>query len=76
MPENTFPMSQEEVVNLMKSSTSETEWSANCDKVKKAGGGQYPSFWYGAIVMSGLASQVMAKFGQTPAIKISSGNLA
>jgi len=46
-------MSRKEVVALMKSSRSEPEWNANCDKVKVACGG-YPDFWFAAIVQSGL----------------------
>lgn len=44
------------VKHLMQSSTSETEWNANCDKVKKANNG-YPDFWYAAIVLSGLSAE-------------------
>ena len=51
-------MSEQEVVALMKSSKSESEWNANCDKVKKACGG-YPPFWYKAIVLSGLAAKIL-----------------
>lgn len=47
------------VVELMKSSTSQEEWNANCDKVKAANGG-YPDFWYSAIVLSGVMAAVMA----------------
>lgn len=54
-------MSQEQVVALMSSSKSEKEWNDNCDKVKRACGG-YPSFWYGAIIMSGLLSQTQMKW--------------
>lgn len=32
-------MNEQEVIALMKSSKSEAEWNANCDKVKKACGG-------------------------------------
>ncbi len=46
---------------LMESSTSETEWNANCDKVKKANGG-YPGFWYALIVMSGVAAMTQSKW--------------
>lgn len=45
----------------MESSKSETEWNANCEKVKAACGG-YPDFWYHAIILSGLAARVIAKF--------------
>ncbi|MBP9090544.1 hypothetical protein KBI23_05900 [bacterium] len=50
-----------DVEQLMRSSTSEAEWNANCDKVKAANG-DYPSWWYATIVMSGLASSTTAKF--------------
>ena len=36
-------MTQQDVVDLMKSSKSEDEWNANCDKVKAEFGG-YPDF--------------------------------
>lgn len=55
-------MSENEVVELMKSSKSEKEWNANCDTVKSKCGG-YPSFWYGTIVLSGLASKTAASWG-------------
>ena len=53
---------QENVVRLMQSSTSESEWNANCDQVKDANGG-YPPFWYSAIVLSGVMSDVRIKYG-------------
>ncbi len=57
-------MTEEQVVELMKSSTTEAEWNANCDKVKADAGGDYPSFWYKAIVQSGIAGEASAKFGR------------
>ena len=62
-------MNQSEVAALMESSRSETEWNNNCDKVKAACGG-YPDFWYSAVVVSGLAKRVMARFGASPEIEI------
>ena len=52
-------MTEQQVVELMRSSKSETEWSSNCDKVKVACGG-YPPFWYGAVFLSGLLAEVAA----------------
>ncbi len=52
---------QSDVVNLMKSSKSETEWNANCDKVKSANGGDYPSFWFAAIIMSGIINMPLSQ---------------
>jgi hypothetical protein len=48
---------KENVVALMKSSRSEAEWNANCDKVKATNNG-YPSFWYKTIIASGLMSSI------------------
>jgi len=63
-------MDEAQVVALMKSSTSAQEWNENCAKVKKACGG-YPSFWYPAILASGVAEETMSAFGETAAIRVS-----
>lgn len=52
-------MNEDEVVALMKSATSESDWNAKADKVKAACGG-YPQFWFDAIVLSGLLNKVKA----------------
>jgi hypothetical protein len=54
-------MTEEEVVALMKSSKTETEWNANCDRVKRECGG-YPKFWWDAIQLSGVAREVKANW--------------
>jgi hypothetical protein len=54
-------MTEQEVVDLMKSSKTEDEWNANCDKVKKAFDG-YPSFWFSAIILSGVHGETVAAF--------------
>lgn len=56
-------MNEKEVVELMKTSKTESEWNDNCDKVKKACGG-YPSFWYPAVVMSGVMAETATKFAK------------
>ena len=56
-------MTEQEVVNLMKSSKSEEEWNHNCDHVKKEFGG-YPKFWFTAIVVSGVATETAAKWAE------------
>ncbi len=66
--ENT--VNEQEVVALMKSSKSEAEWNANCNKVKKVCGG-YPLFWYSAIILSGVATTTAASFGGSANIEIS-----
>lgn len=55
-------MNEQEVIDLMKSSQTEQEWNANCDKVKAACGG-YPGFWYEKIIVSGLIKEVAARWG-------------
>ena len=52
-------MTEEQVIELMLSSKNETEWNANCDKVKATFGG-YPSFWYISIIVSGVYTKAKA----------------
>jgi hypothetical protein len=52
-------MNQEEVVALMRSSKDSADWNKNCKTVKAAHGGDYPPFWFAAIVLSGLSEQVL-----------------
>ena len=63
-------MNQDEVVALMMSSKSESEWNAHCDMVKKACGGDYPPFWYEAIVLSGVMRRTSAKWGGDDQIRV------
>lgn len=53
-------MTQNEVYELMNSSKKET-WNANCDKVKAAHGGMYPSYWYQEMVLSGMAARILSQ---------------
>jgi hypothetical protein len=62
-------MDESQVIALLKTSTSAKEWNDNCAKIKKACGG-YPTFWYPAIIASGLADQIMAEFGESATIRI------
>lgn len=64
-------MNEEEVVDLMDSSRSESEWNDNAAKVKQACGG-FPVFWYRAIVASGLINRVAARWGGDGMMKVSS----
>lgn len=47
----------------MESSRNMEEWNNNCDMVKAKNAG-YPPFWYGAIIVSGLAGETMKKFSE------------
>jgi hypothetical protein len=62
-------MTEQEVVDLMASSRSDDEWNDNADKVKKACKG-YPSFWFNAVIKSGVAARTIEKFGGSPAMKV------
>ena len=56
---DTFDLTKpNDVVSFMKSSKSETEWNSHCDEVKKVNGGDYPSFWFVSILLSGIAESV------------------
>lgn len=47
----------EGVIELTESSKSVEEWNNNCDLVKAANG-DYPSFWFKEIILSGLHNRV------------------
>ena len=47
-------MTKDEVIKLMTSSKSEKQWNENCDKVKAAHKGGYPSYWYETFIVSGV----------------------
>lgn len=55
---------QEDIVMYMKKSTNESDWNKRCDEVKAANQGDYPSFWFAAIVLSGVAGQTMLQWGR------------
>ena len=57
-------MTREQVIELMESSQSAAQWDANCDTIKTNLGG-YPDYWYEAILASGLATRVLARFGES-----------
>lgn len=42
------------VKDYMRMATSEDDWNSRCDDVKEANNGDYPGFWYFAIVVSGV----------------------
>ena len=50
-------MSRDDVIAMMKSSTSESEWESNCDKVKRACNG-YPPYWFVDIISAGIRQKI------------------
>jgi hypothetical protein len=65
-------MNEYEVVSLMQSSNSAEEWTRNIETVKVAFGGNYPPFWFSAILQRGVAKTTLAKFGETDEITVAS----
>ena len=64
-------MTRQEIIDLMSSSQTESEWNDNCDKVKDAHDGLYPPYWYEEIVAGGLVDEVRARWGDIgPLIKV------
>jgi len=59
-------MDADEVRALMESSRSQAEWDANCDRVKAVHGGEYPDFWFAAVIMSGLLGRVSQTWPKSP----------
>ena len=49
------------VQQLMAASRTAIEWQANAERVKVANGGE-PSWWYEAIVCSGIAATAASHF--------------
>ncbi len=47
-------MSKQEIIDLMKSSTSHQEWNENCHKVMKQNAGLLPDWWYDEMIASGI----------------------
>lgn len=68
LPDNAG-MSRLYVVSLMKSSNNEDEWNDNADTVKAAFNGEYPTFWWEAIMISGVAAETAKKWGGTDKIE-------
>lgn len=54
-------MTEQEVLDLMKSSKDKHDWNLNCDKVKAAFEGKYPDFWWDKVIQSGLADETLGK---------------
>jgi len=52
-------MNKETAITLLKSCKTSAEWNEACDKIQEANGGEYPSWWFPAVILSGLASQVI-----------------
>ena len=63
-------MTETEVIELMESSQTESEWSDNCDKVKAAFNGQYPAFWWETMKLSGRMDEILGRWGDDSEIRV------
>ena len=54
--------SPEGVAMHMAASTSSEDWNRRADEIKKANGGNYPTCWYQAVMLSGLMSKVSSNW--------------
>ena len=64
-------MEKNEVIELMSSSKNHADWNKNCDTVKKAHDGNYPSWWFSEIILSGLCDRTLGEGSSK--IKITTG---
>ena len=61
---------ERDVVEFMKDSTSSESWNNRCGYVKSANNGDYPDFWYTAVILSGVAAETTAKWGSDDKIRV------
>ena len=65
-------MNEQQVIDLMESSQTSQEWSDNCDKVKAACGGNYPSFWWPVMKLSGRMDKILARWDSDSSLRLTS----
>lgn len=53
---------------------SEEEWEQICNSIKEVRGGEYPLDWFPKVMASGLAKEVLARFGQAPGFRLETIN--
>ena len=65
------PLSTEAgVVALMEKSQTKAEWKAHCETVKSANGGNYPKFWFAAVVQARVLERVAHRWGSDGKLKL------
>jgi hypothetical protein len=57
-------MTRERVVALMNSSKTRLEWNQNKEEVKAAFGGDYPEFFWDAVILSDVLWNAQVRFGE------------
>jgi len=56
-------LTEAEMIEL-NNTTNETEWNAICDNIKAARKGSYPPDWFTKILLTGVISEIAAKWGK------------
>ena len=64
-------MEHPEFVRKLIRITSAREWNDLARQVKRENGGQYPDWWFPKIIQSGFADQILAEFGASTKITVS-----
>lgn len=64
------------VADYMSEATTQADWDNRIRDVKAANGGDYPIFWYGAVIASGLTIQTAKKWGSSGRIEIEATNVS
>lgn len=59
-------MTKQEVLNLMKSSKSISDWESKCKIVKSAHNGKYPDYWYREIILKDLKNVSIEAQNKSP----------
>jgi hypothetical protein len=58
-------------LSMLRSCQSNQDWSQACTTIKNARDGiSYPQDWWARVISSGLADQVMARWGETSDLTI------
>lgn len=56
-------MTREDYVRKFEDAGSEREWNALLSAMKGEHGGQYPDWWYGAMIATGIVDRKAREFG-------------
>jgi hypothetical protein len=65
----------EQEIQLLKGAQSLVAWTDACAKIKRAHMGHYPTDWFARVLRSGLADEVLARFGHSTAIAVEKKDL-
>lgn len=55
-------MEEDDYLTQLKACDTADDWNQTCDRIKHDHGGDYPSWWFESVIMSGLMRRITAKF--------------